>query len=121
MEELKREVRLLRAAVDGLRDDIARNYAPRAEQIAQRRRLLAVVVVMLLLLAGGGYVTERVTLSHEHRIVASCFLTGQAGVQAARCDREFPGYQNMRAQNADLLGQFQDLQRRVRQLETASR
>lgn len=118
-DDLAAELRRLNDQITGLRREIAQNYLPRAESRRLRRRGLLLVGVLMVLLLAGGWVTSRVTLAREHRVVAECFLL-PSRLQPARvaaCSRTFPGYENLQRQSAQNLQVFGDLRRRVAELE----
>lgn len=118
-DALARNLDQLNEQLRELRTDIANNYAPRREIIRQRRRTLAILAVVLAMLLTGGWVTSRVTLEREHRIVAECFLLPSRlkPAKVTECDRTFPGYSDLQKQSARNLQVFTDLQRRMARLE----
>jgi hypothetical protein len=119
VEELKQQLAVLNEQLRDLREDISRNYLPR--RVAARRWwvALSIIGVVLVMFLVGGYVTSRVTLAREHRIVAECFLLpGRLRpAKVAQCSRTFPGYGDLQRQSARNGKIFVDLQARVARLE----
>ncbi len=106
MEQLERQLRETNEELGKLRRQLARDYAPRTEQIRQRRRSLALVA---LAIAGSTFVSST-TLSR-------CFLAQPTGIERRICGVAFPGYGRMQAQSHQAMTTFVNLQRRVDQLE----